>query len=360
MDSARSTTNEPDSGRDFGRSHPIAARVLRQWRTLTGGSGVRDHSRMTMVACSGGPDSSALAAILALVDPKPVLVHILHDLRESALVSRDRDATKQIADQLGCRFLERSVAVKDGPGNTENNARTARYNTLGTIAQQEQIKYIATGHHADDQLETLLMRLMRGAGPRGLAGIQDARQFNDRTIIRPMLAVTRNEALEICTLARLECVHDHTNEDITLSRNAVRHQIVPHIKQIERSVPLKAATAADSCRSTVQALEELVRNYLWTQGVHSPKSLSWTRSLLRSEPPAALAELMRQSVGHFTGSVGLDQITNKSLLAAVDVLKDSSTETRECRLGPIIIHVDANQVQVSKACQASESRMDTT
>ncbi len=288
----------------------------------------------------------ALAGILALITPRPILAHIIHDLRPVALTSLDRDAVAKLAQDLGCVFVEHAVSVKDQPGNTEHNARTARYDALINIAKAHNIHYIATGHHADDQLETMLMNLSRGAGPRGLAGIQDTRSIQNTTIIRPMLSITHQDAIDLCVLANIEYVEDHTNADQSLTRNKLRHQVLPVLRQFDPDIALRASTAADSCRSTVTALRELVRLHLWPMGTIQKDAITFTRDQLRDQPDAALVELFHLWIDHLQ-TMGHDRLSQQAICDSIRAITDSSTEPRTCRLGPIVIAVTANQITIT-------------
>jgi len=288
----------------------------------------------------------ALAAILALVEPKPVIAHIIHDLRPPKLTTFDRDTVSTLAKDLCCEFVERSIHIASQSGNTEHNARIARYETLAEIAREHNLGYIATGHHADDQLETMLMNLSRGAGPRGLAGIHDSRLFQGITIIRPMLCITHQEALDLCTLAGIHFAHDNTNDDESLTRNRIRHQLLPALRQVDPEIATKASTAADSCRSTVHALRELVKLHIWPLATTYQDTITFTRDQLRNKPDAAIVELFHISIDYLRAA-GHDRLTNQAIRDAIRAITDSSTDPRTCRLGPIVITVTANQVTMT-------------
>jgi len=288
----------------------------------------------------------ALAAILALVTPKPTIAHIIHDLRPSKVTGLDRDAVAALARDFNCVFVERSIHIAGQSGNTEHNARTARYEALAQIAQEQNLDYIATGHHADDQLETMLMNLSRGAGPRGLAGIQDSRVFKGVTIIRPMLCITHQEALDFCSLANIRFTYDQTNDDESFTRNRLRHRLLPVLRQLDPEIATKASMAADSCRSTVYALRELVKFHIWPLATTNKGSIVFTRDQLRSQPDAALVELFHLSIDHFK-VVGRDCLTQQGIYDSIRAITDSSTEPRTCRLGPIVITVTANQIMIT-------------
>lgn len=286
----------------------------------------------------------ALAAILATVDPKPILAHIIHDLRPAEQTSLDCDAVYALAMKLGCQSIHQSIHIKSIPGNQEHNARTARYSTLAKIAQEHDVRFIATGHHADDQLETMLMNLSRGAGVRGLGGINETRIFNQATIIRPMLSITHQDAIDLCNELGIKFTHDHTNDDHSFTRNRLRHTLLPILRDFDPNIAQRASTSADSCRSTIEALRALVERSLWTLANIDHDTVTWNRTDLQDEPRAALVELMWMSIDHLCQGVGSDRVNNTSLNDVVCAVTDSSTEPRSCRLGPIVVEVTARTV----------------
>src|SRR5690606_30103239 len=122
----------------------------------------------------------------------------------------------------------------------------ARYGAMCDVASQIGASNIVTGHHADDQLETLLMHLMRGSGVRGMGGVSPVLEMGSMKVIRPLLEVTRDDVEQVCRDAGLVWAHDHTNDDQGYLRNRVRHSLVPVMREIERDVALRASGCADS------------------------------------------------------------------------------------------------------------------
>ena len=235
--------------RDQLRRDPAVRRILAAWRRLTGGSRTPDEDRRTLVACSGGADSSALAlAIWAGRGGSVMLGHVIHDLREAELAEADRETTRRLAAVLGVPVLERRIAVAALPGNAEANARRLRYEALAAIAAHADCVAVATAHHAGDQAETVLMRLKRGVGLGGLAGISPRRRLTDDIpVIRPMLGVSRADCERICAIAGWDWATDHTNADTQRERAHMRHEVI------------RALDAADPAllRGLVRAAEEI-------------------------------------------------------------------------------------------------------
>lgn len=338
------------------RKHAVAARILRRWRELTGGKFVRDMDRRTVVACSGGADSVGLAAALASVEIKPIIGHVVHDIRDSELALRDRDAVKALAQRLGCDYCERRIHVVEQAGNLENNARYARYEALCEIADEVQSGVIVTGHHADDQLETVLMRMMRGTGMRGMGGVSPVRVIGRVEVVRPMLEITREQIEGYCQDVGLDWQHDHTNDDEGYLRNRIRHAVLPMLREIEPEIAVRVSNLARSCRATNNVVEQVVRDGVVGTASKDGKVWSWGRDELRDQPEAVLAELVFVYVRDVLGGVGVDLIKREAIEMMVRGIKSSDTDPREHRVGPMVVHVQARSVVISDARSAATNK----
>ena len=169
-----------------------------------------------LCAVSGGPDSLALLLLAQQILPgKLVAVTIDHELRSDS--ANEAQVVAKICRDLGVSHI---ILTPDEKivGNLQSSARTARYALLERAADAENCQHIATAHHADDQLETLLMRLARGSGVDGLSGI---RARNGR-VVRPLLEFTKAELIDICSSGGIEAVNDPSNANIDFDRVAMR------------------------------------------------------------------------------------------------------------------------------------------
>jgi len=198
-----------------------------------------------VVAVSGGPDSVALVRALTLQQStlgfEPlILAHLNHQLR-----GEESDADEEFVAALArsmqefathkVRLVSDRVDVKSQAlrvkENLEKVARDIRYAWLSDVARQEGAVWIATGHTANDQAETVLHRLLRGSGLRGLRGIAEQRPLGkDLTVIRPMLDVTRSEVMEFLNIQRQPFRQDSSNLDRRLTRNRIRHELLPYLE----------------------------------------------------------------------------------------------------------------------------------
>ncbi len=196
----------------------------------------------TAVVCgvSGGADSLALLALAVAAGLDATAVHVDHGLRPGA--SSEAGVVAEAASALGAAFRAEQVEVADGP-NLEARARTARHRVLGDRA--------LLGHTADDQAETVVLNLMRGAGVSGLAGIRADRRH-------PILGLRRHETQAVCTTLGLEPVQDPSNLDPRHRRNRVRWEVLPLMAEVSaRDVVAVIARQADHLREVDELLARL-------------------------------------------------------------------------------------------------------
>ncbi|MEP3420616.1 MAG: tRNA lysidine(34) synthetase TilS [Erythrobacter sp.] len=179
------------------------------------------------LAVSGGPDSLALLLLARAVMPGNIAVlSIDHGLRPEA--NNEVALVEGICLQLGVPFT--GVRVDVGPGNVQAKARDARYAALARWAQEDGVGAIATAHHADDQAETLLMRLARGSGMAGLAGVRSWSSLpnSDIPLIRPLLWARKGELEALVGDAGILAVNDPSNANRAFDRVRVRDHLAQH------------------------------------------------------------------------------------------------------------------------------------
>jgi tRNA(Ile)-lysidine synthase len=196
-----------------------------------------------VIAVSGGPDSVALLRILALLQARGrlhrlVVVHLNHQLRGQEsdldetfvrdLVARlSRDATR-LSFESRCLDV-RALAEQHGE-NLESCGRRLRYDFFTQIARDIGAQWVATGHTADDQAETVLHRLLRGSGLLGLCGIPVRRELGGGIeVVRPLLSVRRREVLAYLEAESQAFRVDSSNVDLTFTRNRIRHELLPSL-----------------------------------------------------------------------------------------------------------------------------------
>jgi tRNA(Ile)-lysidine synthase len=222
------------------RSHPPAllrrtARTLREETPLRRGDGV-------LVAVSGGGDSTALLHVLARLAPSfsiQLWAHgVDHGLRAEA--ASELDLAERLATQLGVPFSRSQLSLPLG-GNLQARAREARYAALDAVRESVGARWIATGHHADDRAETLIMRILRGTGPRGLAILPAASEQRLRPFIRsPKSAIVAH--LERHGLAYAS---DPSNHHPRFVRSRVRAEVMPLLESLVPGASVRLNLLAD-------------------------------------------------------------------------------------------------------------------
>jgi tRNA(Ile)-lysidine synthase len=187
-------------------------------------SAVADLAGPLGVACSGGADSVALAdaAVAAVGGDRVVLLHVDHRLHDDS--GATADAVRALAARLGAGCEVLVVTVPAG-ASLEDQARAARYAALEAAAARRALACILGGHTARDQAETVLLRVLRGTGPAGLAGIPPARGLHRR----PLLAIARADTEAYCAGLDLPVVDDPMNADPRFARVRLRRDIVPRL-----------------------------------------------------------------------------------------------------------------------------------
>ncbi|MGH7823074.1 MAG: tRNA lysidine(34) synthetase TilS, partial [Candidatus Binatia bacterium] len=227
---------------------------------IAAGSMLRDRDSV-LVAVSGGPDSVALLAALAALGRSRWRIaagHVNHRLR-----GRRSNEDQRFVERVG-RRLGVPVLVGDGgiaPGaNLEERARERRYEFLHDLARAHRLRRIATGHTLDDQAETVLLRLLRGAGGGGLSAIAPVRGDG---VLRPLLGCTRKEVIAFLRRRRLPFRSDESNRSRRFTRNRIRRRVVPLLeREVNPAARRALARAADLLRDDEELLARTARRAL--------------------------------------------------------------------------------------------------
>ena len=217
------------------------------------------------VALSGGLDSTVLLHLLAALEGRPALraVHVHHGLQQVADTWPEH--CRRLCDSLGVELLVRQVAVEQG-ASLEQAARNARYAVFADVLQPGEL--LVTGQHREDQAETLLLRLLRGAGLRGLAAMPMQRPVGAGLLVRPLLEIPRDELLEYAQAQGLSWVEDPSNDDTRFNRNYLRHQVLPRLTSRWPRASRSLARAAGHLTEAGELLDELAQEDLsQAQGV---------------------------------------------------------------------------------------------
>jgi tRNA(Ile)-lysidine synthase len=203
-----------------------------------------------VVALSGGPDSTALAYLVAEARPdlELTLAHVRHGLRDD---QADLEVVRQHASWLGLPLEVHEVEVVVRGRGVEDAAREARYSALRTVAAGCGAEAILLGHTADDQAETVLLRAARGTGLAGLAAMTLVRD----DLVRPLLRLRRGDLRRFVELEGLPSVEDPTNADPAVRRAIVRHELLPLLARVGPDPVGALGRLADLAREDGAALD---------------------------------------------------------------------------------------------------------
>ena len=208
------------------------------------------------VAFSGGPDSTALLHALAQLPEARQrglrALHVNHGLQSASDAWAEHCQTFCHSLQLPCAVLR--VRVERGSGvGLEAAAREARYSALA--AQMRDDEWLLLGHHRDDQVETVLLKLLRGAGPDGLGGMRTLRSFGRGQLWRPLLDLPRQQLRDYVDALQLPFIDDPSNTDTRLARNQLRHEILPRLQQHWPQATASILHSAALSRAAADALK---------------------------------------------------------------------------------------------------------
>jgi len=190
-----------------------------------------------VIGVSGGPDSMALLNLLLELKKETniniICAHVNHNIRKES--NSEEEFIKEYCKINGITFEIMKIETY-GDDNFHNEARTKRYEFFEKIVKKYNAKYLFTAHHADDLIETILMRISRGSTIKGYSGFQKETEFEGYKVIRPLYSVTKDEILKYNKDNKIKYVTDLSNEKDTYTRNRYRKYILPFLKKEDPNI----------------------------------------------------------------------------------------------------------------------------
>ena len=238
---------------DRPRLTPAIADVRRAVRENWSAAGVAEGD-LVLVACSGGPDSMALAAAAAFEGPRAGIrvgaVVVEHGLQViTAAVAKQTQANLR---KLGLDPVDVLAVVVDGEGGPEAAARSARYAALDSAQTSHSARFVMLGHTLNDQAETVLLGLARGAGARSLSGMAEL----TGRYLRPLLGISRETTVQACQDSGLKVWNDPHNNNSEFSRVRVRREVLPLMEEkLGPGISAALARSAQLLRDDADALD---------------------------------------------------------------------------------------------------------
>ena len=255
-------------------------------------------------AVSGGPDSLAMLLATqylgARLKKKIVVAHFSHGLRPTE-DEIERNLVRQVAENCGVKFTYGNANVNP----SESAAREARYKYLAMVALEYDAIGILTAHTCDDQAETLLLRLVRGSGLKGVGSI---REFSSRTIqgnkvllLRPMLKITRAQTEAACLECDVLPARDKSNDSLRYARNRIRSNVIPELEKINIQAQAALVSFTDRASKDNEFLEDLAASKALEFETRTPFKVEWDKRQLRELPEPLLIRVLENSWKHLTG-----------------------------------------------------------
>jgi tRNA(Ile)-lysidine synthase len=264
-----------------------------------------------LVAYSGGPDSTALLYWLAkrrheLTFPLAA-VHVNHGLQPEALFWEFH--CRRCCEALAVPLQVVRLQVRASEGGTESAARNARYAALAGLLKENEV--VLTGHSRDDQAETVLLQLLRGSGPHGLAGMPHCRSLGDGRLLRPLLEIPRKRLHTYLTLVGATWVEDPSNNDPALLRVWIRHQLVPLLQRRWPTVSRTLARNAGHFADAAKILDEVAGEELEACRRGRTLAVAQLLSLARPRGRLVLRRWIREQGAQVPDTARLERLLNE-------------------------------------------------
>lgn len=264
-----------------------------------------------LAAVSGGVDSVVLLHLLAELKKTLgftlAVAHLNHQIR-TGTAERDADFVETLAAKYQLPFY---LGIKNIPQlveqsglSLEDAARQARYDFFFQEAKAHNHNVLALAHHLDDQTETILFRLLRGAAAKGLSGIAAERTEQNVRIVRPLLSTTKQAILQYAAAHKLTFYEDETNQDNIYTRNKLRNEILPLLKEINPSYQEGLQRTAEILRDDDVYLEKAAQQvYIEVVLLDEPLRIKLDAVALQNYPRALARRVVRQAIEKLCGAL---------------------------------------------------------
>ena len=298
----------------------------------------------TLVGFSGGPDSTALLfglhqlKINNRLNGKLAALHINHGINSQANAWESH--CKQVAESLGITFFSEHVTIKSKSKSIEIEARNLRMEVFKAYSRD--YKQICLAHHLDDQVETVLFRLFRGTGLRGITGIKLSRKIGEGFLIRPLLHAPKDVLIDYLTSHNIDYLIDESNLDQSIDRNFIRKSVMPLIQSRWSAAANKIFDFSKLAHEEIEILDTLFENVYG--------HLFRSESLIKSELVNLDSPLRRKLIRHWLEFHKLPIPNLKILIEIEKTFLDSSSPNAEVQWSRsdaeqgVILRINKNEI----------------
>lgn len=305
-----------------------------------------------VLGVSGGPDSIFLLHILdklKKVHPIQIIVtHVNHLLRgkESDL---DENFVKSLAKEKKHLFALLKKDIKKASKNLkkglEETGREIRYKFFHEIAKKHKAAFLITAHHADDNLETIIMNFARGAGLKGLSGMKEIEKIDKNLqLLRPLLTISKEEILKYLKINAIPFKEDKSNKDTIYKRNYIRHKIIPSLKKINPNITSTIAKNTHHIRGISKILEEKTTAFIKKNTLNKTHSKIDAKSLKKQSPT-----LQKEIILHlYENLIGNTRNIETSHVEEVIKIINAKEGNKKKNLGSLTFSIKNNILTITK------------
>lgn len=313
--------------------------VIRRVRRALEQARLASNRRRIVVAVSGGVDSlcllDAAVAVRSVDRPNLIVGHVDHQLRPDS--AADAAHVADAAGRLGIRCQVKAVDVaaiaRESGRGIEETARIARYRALSRIAKEVGASAILTGHTRSDSVETVLLHLLRGSGPRGLRGIEadetldpalichrgEAGEVTYLRVVRPLLEVDRDETVAYCAARSIAWRLDPTNADPHFARNRVRRHLLPVLRTYNPAVDASLDRLSHAVRDDERWIDRLVERAFRQLARRESNVVTFDVAAWTRQPLAVRRRLVLRVADQYrVGDVGFEAVERALRVAEAD------------------------------------------
>lgn len=304
-----------------------------------------------VVGVSGGPDSLALLHILGQVMPadRIIVAHLDHGLRPSSMTESEYVARLASGYQYYSQRIDVQKLAREGQTSLEEAGRIARYDFLAGIARAVGTTFVVAGHNADDQVETVLLHILRGSGTAGLRGMRASAPLPGHPglwLLRPLLEISRVEIERYCAFHNLHPVLDESNMDQAFARNRLRHDLLPILEGYNPQVRQRLREMAEIIASDDDLLQRIT-DQAWTEAVvqSGPSTITLSRAIWDNHPLALRRRLLRRAIAEVHPT--LRDLSFRALDAGRVVADSGESGSRAILPGGVVLHVSYRTLVIS-------------
>ncbi len=223
-----------------------------------------------VVALSGGIDSMVLFDVIHKLNQNVIIAHVNHNKRNESL--EEYQYIENMAKEKGVIF--EGYSLPDTSDNFHHESRIKRYDFFRAIAQKHQSSKIVVAHHLDDQVETVLMRIVRGTSFSGYSGIKEIRYDRNVSIVRPLMGVKKEQIISYAAKNEITYFEDASNSEDIYTRNRFRNTIIPLLKKENPNLDSKIIQLAEYIDSADEVIEEKTKEFLQSFSMYNNVSLN--------------------------------------------------------------------------------------